>query len=133
MTAKAVPTLQIDNDRVRVTEWRFAKGAATGYHRHEYDYVVVPGTTGRLKIVGPDGSESVAELTAGQSTPARPASSMTSSTPMTASSCSSRSSSNSQPADYRRMREYSSSMAKENYKLNLTNDIRLKENKLLPS
>ena len=67
MTSKAVPTVQIDNDRVRVTEWRFAKGAATGFHRHEYDYVVVPGTTGKLKIVGPDGHESFAELTAGQS------------------------------------------------------------------
>ncbi|MEM7044052.1 MAG: cupin domain-containing protein [Pseudomonadota bacterium] len=66
MTGKAVPTVQIDNDRVRVTEWRFAEGAATGYHRHEYDYVVVPGTTGKLKIVGPDGGESYADLTAGQ-------------------------------------------------------------------
>lgn len=67
MTGKAVPTVQIENERVRVTEWRFAKGAATGFHRHDYDYVVVPGTTGTLKIVGPDGSESFAELTAGQS------------------------------------------------------------------
>lgn len=67
MTSKAVPTVQIENDRVRVTEWRFAKGAATGFHRHEYDYVVVPGTTGKLKIIDPDGNESFAELTAGQS------------------------------------------------------------------
>lgn len=64
---KAVPTVQIGNERMRVTEWRFAKGAATGFHRHEYDYVVVPQTTGKLKIVGPDGGESFAELTAGQS------------------------------------------------------------------
>lgn len=64
---KAVPTVQIENERMRVTEWRFAKGAATGFHRHEYDYVVVPQTTGKLKIVGPDGSESFADLTAGQS------------------------------------------------------------------
>ncbi|MGI9508812.1 MAG: cupin domain-containing protein [Geminicoccaceae bacterium] len=67
MITKAVPTVQIDNERVRVTEWRFAKGAATGFHRHEYDYVVVPGTTGRLKIVDGKGHESFAELTAGQS------------------------------------------------------------------
>ncbi|MGI9418445.1 MAG: cupin domain-containing protein [Geminicoccaceae bacterium] len=66
MTGKAVPTIQVENDRVRVTEWRFAKGAATGFHRHEHDYVVVPGTTGRLKIVGPDGEETFADLTAGQ-------------------------------------------------------------------
>lgn len=64
---KAVPTIQVDNERTRVTEWRFAAGAATGYHRHEYDYVVVPRTTGRLRLVGPDGAETFAELTAGQS------------------------------------------------------------------
>ncbi len=67
MTAQAVPTVQSDNERARVTEWRFAPGAATGYHRHEYDYVVVPMTTGKLSIVGPDGAVNTAELTAGES------------------------------------------------------------------
>ena len=66
MSGKAVPTVQIDNDRAIVTEWRFAPGAATGYHRHEYDYVVVPRTTGKLKLIGPDGTETFGELTAGQ-------------------------------------------------------------------
>ena len=66
MTGQAVPTIQIDNERTRVTEWRFAPGAATGYHRHAYDYVVVPQTTGRLKLIGPDGAEAFAELTAGE-------------------------------------------------------------------
>jgi quercetin dioxygenase-like cupin family protein len=62
----AVPTVQVDNDRVRVTEWRFAAGAATGWHRHGYDYVVVPMTTGRLQLE--DGKETrFAELNAGQS------------------------------------------------------------------
>lgn len=46
----AVPTVQLDNDRVRVTQWRFAPGAHTGWHRHELDYVVVPITTGTLEI-----------------------------------------------------------------------------------
>jgi quercetin dioxygenase-like cupin family protein len=63
----AESTVQIDNGRVRVTEWRFAPGAATGFHRHAYDYVVVPLTTGRLRLVGPDGAASVAELQAGRS------------------------------------------------------------------
>ena len=62
----AVPTVQVDNERVRVTEWRFAPGAETGWHRHEFDYVVVPMTTGRLRI--DDGrSEVIAELVVGQS------------------------------------------------------------------
>ena len=66
MAVDATPSIQIDNDRTRVTEWRFAPGAATGFHRHEYDYVVVPQTTGRLKIVDKDGKESFAELTTGE-------------------------------------------------------------------
>ena len=62
----AVPTVQVDNDSVRVTEWRFAPGAATGWHRHEFDYVVVPMTTGKLLLKEGDG-ERYAELTAGVS------------------------------------------------------------------
>ena len=63
---RAVPTVQIDDATVRVTEWRFAPGAATGWHRHEYPYVVVPMTTGRLAITGGDGS-TTAELITGRS------------------------------------------------------------------
>ncbi len=66
-TKAAVATVQADNAHTRVTEWRFAPGAATGWHRHEMDYVVVPLMDGRLKLVGPDGAESFAELGAGQS------------------------------------------------------------------
>lgn len=50
-TGSAKPTVMIDNARVRVTEWRFAKpGDNTGWHRHEYDYVVVPLFDGVLEI-----------------------------------------------------------------------------------
>ena len=62
----AQPSVKIDNERTRVTEWRFAPGAETGHHRHEYDYLVVPLATGRLRIVAPDGTVSVAELTLGE-------------------------------------------------------------------
>jgi beta-alanine degradation protein BauB len=61
----AISTVQVDNDRVRVTEWRFAPGTSTGFHRHEYDYVVVPLTTGGLRILTPSG-ETAGELVAGQ-------------------------------------------------------------------
>jgi beta-alanine degradation protein BauB len=72
MTAPAaVATVQIDTSTIRVTEWRFASGAATGHHRHEYPYVVVPMTTGTLAITGP-GGDSTAELVTGQAY-ARPA------------------------------------------------------------
>ena len=65
MAQAAKPTLQTDNERTRVAEWRFAPGAATGWHRHEYDYVIVPITTSRLKLIGPDATETFAELEAG--------------------------------------------------------------------
>ena len=59
-------TIQVDDDRVRVTEWRFPPGSATGFHRHEWDYVVVPMTTGTLLLKTTDG-ENTSNLIAGQS------------------------------------------------------------------
>jgi len=67
MADTAVPSVQCDNDRTRVTEWRFAPGATTGWHRHEYDYVIVPITSGLLGLTGPDGTVTQAELQAGVS------------------------------------------------------------------
>ena len=64
---RAVPTVQLENEHLRVTEWRFAPGAATGYHRHAHDYVVVPVVDGELELVGPDGGRSRARLEQGKS------------------------------------------------------------------
>ena len=55
----ATPTQLIDNERVRVTEWRFRPGEATGWHRHEFDYVVVPVTTGQLHLKEPNGERTI--------------------------------------------------------------------------
>jgi quercetin dioxygenase-like cupin family protein len=60
----AVPTVQIDNDEVKVTEWRFPPGGETGWHRHAMYYVVVPQTTGALLLETPDGPVT-SQLTAG--------------------------------------------------------------------
>ena len=46
--AKATSRLLQETDRAIVTEWRFAPGAETGWHRHGHDYVVVCLTTGKL-------------------------------------------------------------------------------------
>lgn len=54
----ATPKIQVDNARV-VTEWRFAPGAETGHHVHGHDYVVVPLTSGILRIVDADGARDV--------------------------------------------------------------------------
>ena len=60
----AKPTVQVENDRVIVTEWRFPPGGHTGWHKHLHDYVVVPITTGELHIF--DGKATVpAPLRAG--------------------------------------------------------------------
>lgn len=63
---QAEAILQIDNERVIITEWRFAPGAETGWHKHGYDYIVVPGMKGQLLLETHDG-ENIAELEAGQS------------------------------------------------------------------
>ena len=63
---QAIPTVQIDNDRVIVTEWRFPPGAETGWHRHAHDYVVVPMTGGKLLLAPPEGN-SPSALVPGQS------------------------------------------------------------------
>ena len=62
----ATPTIQIENDWMITTEWRFPPRGETGWHVHQYDYVVVPVVTGQLLIETPDG-EHTAELVTGQS------------------------------------------------------------------
>ena len=59
--------MQVDNERVRVTEWRFAPGAETGEHVHGMDYVVVPLATAGSSSCRPQGEESFADLKQGVS------------------------------------------------------------------
>ena len=61
----AIATRQIESERVRVTEYRFPPGSHTGWHRHEFDYVVVPMKGGPLRISDKEG-ERAAMLVAGQ-------------------------------------------------------------------
>ena len=62
----AIPTEFVSNDRARVTEWRFKqRGDNTGWHRHEYDYVVVPLFDGILEIETADGERTVGEMKTG--------------------------------------------------------------------
>ena len=67
----AIPTVQLETERVIVTEWRFPPGAETGHHVHGHDYVVIPITSGTLRLEEPAGTRD-ASLTAGLSY-ARPA------------------------------------------------------------
>jgi quercetin dioxygenase-like cupin family protein len=54
----AIPTVMVDDGRIRVTRWQFDPGASTGMHTHEFDYVVVPVTGGEFTVTVPDGSTS---------------------------------------------------------------------------
>jgi len=63
---KATAHPQVETDRVIVTEWRFAPGAETGHHVHAHDYVVVPLTTGTLRLEEPERTREV-QLQAGVS------------------------------------------------------------------
>jgi beta-alanine degradation protein BauB len=56
---KATSLVQLQNHRVVVTEWRFAPGAETGHHVHAHDYVVVPLTSGILRLEEPAGAREV--------------------------------------------------------------------------
>ena len=55
----ATATVQIDNEQVRVTEWRFPPGTETGWHRHELDYVVVPTVAGRMSYESAEGPSTI--------------------------------------------------------------------------
>ena len=62
----AKSTVQIENERVIVTEWRFDPGAETTRHLHENDIVVIPLTTGKL-LIETDTGETVSGLICGKS------------------------------------------------------------------
>jgi beta-alanine degradation protein BauB len=62
---KAKASRLIENRRVIGTRWTFAPGEATGPHVHSHDYVVVPLTTGKLRIVAENGAASDADLVIG--------------------------------------------------------------------
>jgi quercetin dioxygenase-like cupin family protein len=64
MSGTAKATVFIDNERVIVTEWRFAPGTNTGWHRHAHDYVVVPLMDGKVKLETKEGN-SIAEMKQG--------------------------------------------------------------------
>ncbi len=55
---KVVFSVQLDNDRTIVREWRFAPGSETGWHIHAHDFIVVPKTKGTLLLQNADGESS---------------------------------------------------------------------------
>jgi mannose-6-phosphate isomerase-like protein (cupin superfamily) len=49
-TIPAVPTVQRDDEDVRITRWDFVPGAATGWHLHGWPYFVIMLIGGVLRV-----------------------------------------------------------------------------------
>lgn len=65
-SGRAKGTVLIENETTRVTRWQFGKrGDNTGWHRHAFDYVVVPLFDGQLEIDIGGGDRSIAQLNNG--------------------------------------------------------------------
>ena len=46
----ARPTVQQDDEAVRITRWDFELGAVTGWHRHAWPYFVIMLVEGTLRV-----------------------------------------------------------------------------------
>jgi quercetin dioxygenase-like cupin family protein len=49
-TIPAVPTVQRDDENVRITRWDFEPGAVTGWHTHGWPYFVVMLTDAVMRV-----------------------------------------------------------------------------------
>ena len=48
--AKASSEVQLDSERFLITKWVLSPNSETGWHRHNYDYIVVPLLDGELTL-----------------------------------------------------------------------------------
>ena len=55
MRPPCTATQLIDDARVRVTRFDFSPGAETGWHRHDYDYVITAVTDCHMLLEDPGG------------------------------------------------------------------------------
>lgn len=58
-------TLLTENNKVRVTRFDFERDQETGWHVHEYDYVIIAITDCIMTLQNPDGTETTSEVPAG--------------------------------------------------------------------
>ena len=64
---KASANIQIDNERIRVTEYSFNRNEETGFHIHQWDYVVIPQTIRQLLLIDNNAVETTSVLIKGRS------------------------------------------------------------------
>ena len=65
MRNKCSSTLLVEDKKVRVTRFDFEPGQETGWHIHEYDYVITAITDCFMMLQHPDGTETHSEVYAG--------------------------------------------------------------------
>ena len=56
----------VDDERTRVTRFEFQPGQETGWHEHEFGYVITAITDCDMKIENPDGENSSVFVNAGE-------------------------------------------------------------------
>ena len=64
---KAISTIQLDNELVRITKFSFTPGTEKGMHKHLFDYIITPITDGKLTLIDKNGNKSNADLVSSES------------------------------------------------------------------
>ena len=57
---------KIDNNIVKISKYTLKPKDSTGFHHHDLDYVIVPITDGKLKLIDTNKTETFATLKAGE-------------------------------------------------------------------
>ena len=65
MSKTCSSTLLLDDEKLRVTLFGFDPGQETGWHVHEYDYVITAVTDCFMMLQHPDGRQTVSKVPAG--------------------------------------------------------------------
>ena len=65
MCNKCLSTLLVEDEKVRITRFDFGPDQETGWHIHEYDYVITAITDCFMRLQHPDGTETESEVAAG--------------------------------------------------------------------
>ena len=65
MCNQCLSTLLIEDEKVRITRFDFGPDQETGWHIHEYDYVITAITDCFMRLQHPDGTETESEVAAG--------------------------------------------------------------------
>ena len=65
MRSTCSATLLVENKKVRVTRFDFESDQETGWHVHEYDYVIIAITDCVMMLEQPDGTTTTSEVFSG--------------------------------------------------------------------